>query len=170
MIDRARSMDLSETLRAGVLGLGALGILGLAIELVLLRHWSAPLAATVWPALAVLAVAWVTVVRGRSRSAIIAARWLAAVGVAAAAAGIAVHVWANLDAAPLDRDAAAIWSSLPPLQQVFLAATGGVGPAPTLAPGALGQVALAVALGTVGHPALVLTRHAAAAADSAMRL
>jgi hypothetical protein len=40
-----------------------------------------------------------------------------------------------------------------PVQRLFVAATGGVGEAPILAPGALGEISLALALATVRHPA-----------------
>jgi len=59
----------------------------------------------------------------------------------------------NLTAGPLDRDYAATWSSMPAVEQWWLAMTGGVGPAPTLAPGALLEISLALALATIRHPA-----------------
>lgn len=168
MIDRAVHTDLAHTLRLGLLGLAAFSIVGLGLELVFLRHWGSTLEAIVWPVLLGLVLGWIAIVRGRSRRTIIAARWLAAVTVAAAVIGIGVHVWANLEAAPLDREFAATWPTLPVAQQLFLAVTGGVGPAPTLAPGALAEIALTLALSTVGHPALAQQRDIAIRVTSAM--
>lgn len=68
--------------------------------------------------------------------------------------GVLVHVIANLQAAPLDgtvgptRDALSLW------RQLWLASTGGVGPAPSLAAAAMVPTGLALALSTYGHPAL----------------
>lgn len=170
MIERPVPADPSRRLRLGLLGLSAFSIVGLALELVFLRHWGSALEASVWPVLLVLVIGWVTIARGRSARAIVAARWLAAATVVVAVIGVGVHVWANLQAAPLDREFAATWSTLPPAQQLFLAVTGGVGPAPTLAPGALAEIALTLALSTVGHPALFAPRDIAFQATSAMPL
>ena len=168
-MERAIPTDPTHRLRLGLLGLSAFSIVGLAFELAFLRHWGSALEATVWPVLLVLVIDWVTIVRGRSARAIVA-RWLAAVTVAVAVIGVGVHVWANLQAAPLDREFAATWSTLPPARQLFLAVTGGVGPAPTLAPGALAEIAVTLALSTVGHPALSARRDIAFQATSAMPL
>jgi hypothetical protein len=157
-MERDVPADPSHRLRLGLLGLSAFSIVGLGFELAFLRHWGSALEATVWPVLLVLVIGWVTIARGRSARGIVAARWLAAATVAMAVIGVGVHVWANLQAAPLDREFAATWSTLPPAQQLFLAVTGGVGPAPTLAPGALAEIALTLALSTVGHPALSVRR------------
>jgi hypothetical protein len=67
--------------------------------------------------------------------------------------GVLIHVNANLEAAPLDRKFKDGWDARPFIEQLWLAATGQVGPAPALAPGALAQTALAVLLATVRHPA-----------------
>jgi hypothetical protein len=44
------------------------------------------------------------------------------------------------------------------LEQLFAAVTGAVGPAPTLAPGVLAEISLALFLATVRHPALTPSR------------
>jgi hypothetical protein len=154
VIARLAGRDLATMLRSGILALAGLGIAGLAIELVFLRHWGSALETVVWPTMALLAIGWLTVIRARRPGAIRAARILAAIVLVLAGAGVAVHAWANFEAGPLDRDYAATWATLSVVQRWFLAVTGGVGPAPTLAPGALGEVALALLLGTVAHPAL----------------
>ncbi len=82
------------------------------------------------------------------------------------AAGIGVHVWANLQAGPLDRDFESTWAALPILQQWWLASTGQVGPAPTLAPGALTEIALALLIATIRHPALESVRRRSGAATA----
>ena len=68
--------------------------------------------------------------------------------------GIWFHVQENLDAGPLDRHYAATWDSMSSLDQLWAATTGGVGPAPILAPGVLVEISLALLLATVAHPAL----------------
>ncbi len=40
------------------------------------------------------------------------------------------------------------------VEQLWLAITGGVGPAPVLVPGTLAEISLALILATVRHPAL----------------
>jgi hypothetical protein len=44
------------------------------------------------------------------------------------------------------------------LDQWWTAVTSGVGPAPTLAPGALAEISLALILATVRHPATEVTQ------------
>lgn len=154
MIARLAGRDLATTLRNGILALAGLGIVGLAVELVFLRHWGSALETVVWPAMVLLAIGWWAVARARSPGAIRAARIVATIVLVLAAAGVAVHAYANVEAGPLDRDYAATWASLSMIQQWFLAITGGVGPAPTLAPGALAEVSLAVLLASLAHPVL----------------
>jgi hypothetical protein len=80
------------------------------------------------------------------------ARWLALAVAAVAVVGIWFHVQENLDAGPLDRAYADTWDTLGSAEQLWLAITGGVGPAPTLAPGALAEISFALLLATLRLP------------------
>ena len=151
-----RDQDTATLLRRGVLALAALGLAGTAVELIFLRHWSSAISAIVWPALAALAVAFALLVlmRGATRRGVHAARILAGIVVLIAGLGIYFHVAQNLAAGPRDRHTAATWSEKSLLEQWWLAIDGRVGEAPTLAPGALAEISLALLLATVRHPAL----------------
>ncbi len=146
--------DGSETIRRGVIGLAALGVVGTTIELVFLRHWQGATQLLVWPAMVGLGAALLVVVRDPSARAIRAVRAVTAIVAAVAVIGVAIHVNANLNAGPLDRHFATTWDSMSPLAQWWEAVTGGVGPAPVLAPGALAEVSLALFVATVRHPGL----------------
>ena len=61
---------------------------------------------------------------------------------------------ANYEAGPLDQRYTATWESLPAAARWWAAASMTVGPAPPIAPGVLGQAALALLLSTARHPAL----------------
>jgi hypothetical protein len=93
-------------------------------------------------------------VRHPGRRSILWARGLGLAVLLFSAVGVAVHIAQNLASGPLDRDYAAIWDTLSPVQQLWTAATGGVGPAPALAPAAIAWTALILLLATVRHPAL----------------
>jgi hypothetical protein len=154
VIPRFAGPDLATTLRSGILALAGLGIAGLAVELVFLRHWGSALEGIVWPAMLLLGAGWLSVIRAREPGAIHAARVVASIVLVLAVLGVALHAYANFEAGPLDRDYEATWATMSVVKQWFLAVTGGVGPAPTLAPGSLAEVSLALLLGTVAHPAL----------------
>ena len=147
--------DTATLLRRGLLLLAGLGIAGTAIELVFLRHWGTAAAMVVWPAMAILAIGLGLLVRWPSPRIVQGVRVLAVVAAVVGLVGVGIHVAENLTAGPLDRDYAATWDSMSVVAQWFAAITGGVGPAPALAPAAISEVALALLLGTVSHPALV---------------
>ncbi len=150
MVGRWAGPDLATTLRRGILALVGLGIAGTTIELVFLGHADSLLQALVWPGVAALAAgAWLAARRAHDPRARTVVRALAAVALAVGLIGVGIHVWANLEAAPLDRDYEAVWATMPALEQWWLAITGGVGPAPTLAPGALVEIGLALLLATI---------------------
>jgi hypothetical protein len=149
-----RDLPTAELLRRGVLGLVALGIVGTTVELLFLGHWGSPARTIVWPALAALAIGLFLLARRPSRTSIRAARAIAGSVAVVALVGVGFHVNENLAAGPLDRHFATTWDSLPAIRQWWLAVTGGVGPAPTLAPGVLLQLGLALLLATVRHPVL----------------
>jgi hypothetical protein len=150
----SREHDTATLLRRGLLGLAVLGAAGTILELVFLRHWNGATQLIVWQGVAALLVALVLLVRSPSAGGVRAARWLALVVVVIAVVGIGLHVNENLDAGPLDRNYAATWDGLTALEQWWLAITGGVGPAPVLAPGALAEIALCLLLATLRHPGL----------------
>lgn len=139
-----------RTIRRGLLVLTGVGLLGTAIELVFLRHWSNTTAAIVWVGIIALGIAFVTLLRRPSTTALRLVRAAAAIALVVSAVGVFFHVRENLTAAPLDRKVGPTWDSLSPVAQLWMAGTGGVGPAPTLAPGSLAEIALGLLLATIG--------------------
>lgn len=99
-------------LRRLILGLTALGIIGTTIELVFIRHWSSALRLLVWPALIALAIAAWAVARRPTPIGVRRARALSGVLLVVAALGVGAHVWANLEAALVDRDYESTWATL----------------------------------------------------------
>jgi len=152
---RSIRADTATVLRRGVLGLAGLGIAGTTVELLFLRHWTTATAAIVWIGIVALGGGFVALVGRSSARRVRAVRILAAVGLVVAVAGIWFHVMENLDAGPLDRGFASRWDTMSALDQWWTAITGGVGPAPTLAPGALAEISLALVVATIRHPAII---------------
>ena len=148
-----RELDTPTLLRRGVLALAGIGLLGTTVELVFLRHWSTATSLIVWPAIAVLAVGFALLTAGPSTRSVRIVRALAFVAALIGVIGVGFHVVENLAAGPLDRDYAATWDSMSVVAQWFAAVTGAVGPAPVLAPGAIAEIALALLVGTIRHPA-----------------
>jgi hypothetical protein len=123
----------------------------LTLELVFLQHWG-DTRSIVWLGIGALVVALVLLVARPSRGRVRAARALALGAGLVAVIGLGYHAIENLDAGPLDRDYAARWETMSQVDQLFAAITGEVGPAPTLAPGALAQIAALVLLASIGQP------------------
>jgi hypothetical protein len=144
--------DVPTRLRTGVLALAALGIAGTTLELVFLRHWTSLTQLVVWPGILALLGAFTMLVGRPTSSRVTGARAIAGAVLIVAAIGVALHVYGNLEAGPLDRDYATTWATMSSVEQWWLAITGGVGPAPVLAPGVLAEISLALLLATVAHP------------------
>lgn len=152
-------------LRRGLLALGALTGVGVALELITERHWKGS-QLLAWGALALAAVALGLLLGQPPARRVRVARLLAALVVATAAVGIWRHVVANYDAGPLDYRYAQSWFGMPALDRWWTAARKGVGPSPPLAPGALALIGLCALLATARHPALTRGQSAARADDS----
>jgi hypothetical protein len=128
--------------------LTALGIIGTAFELATLKHWNGTMQLVPWAALVVLAGA-LAVHAGRSGRTFLV-RALAMLVLLTSLYGVLEHALVNYDSGPLDQRFADRWDALSPWLQWWYAITRTVGPAPTLAPGMLGQAALTLMLATVG--------------------
>lgn len=134
--------------RRGLVALTVVGILSTAFELASERHWNDVVQLIPWLALAVLTVATALfLLLDGGGSAVV--RVLALVVLAASVYGVLEHVLANFQAGELDQRFADSWESLPLLEKGWYAITRTVGPAPTLAPGVLGQTALLLFLATL---------------------
>jgi hypothetical protein len=140
--------------RRALIALTGIGILATAFELASERHWNGFEQLVPWLALVVLTAAALLLLLPDGRGTT-AARLLALVVLASSIYGVVEHILANFDAGALDQRFADTWDSLPLLEQIWLAVTKTVGPAPALAPGVLGQTALLLLLATLcepGHP------------------
>jgi hypothetical protein len=138
-------------MRRGLIALTVIGILAAAFELATERHWNGPQQLIPWLALAILAMASTLVLIRRERG-VTAARVLALLVLGASIYGVVDHILVNYNAGALDQRYATTWDTLPPVQRWWYAATKTVGPAPTLAPGVLGQSALLLLLATLCGP------------------
>jgi hypothetical protein len=150
-VTRAVDRDPGLLVRRGLVALTAVGVVAAAFDLYGERHWNGPEQFVPWVALAVLAVATVMVLvpgpgaRGT-------ARVLALLVLGASVYGVVDHILINYDAGELDQRFADTWATLPVLTRWWYAVSKQVGPAPTLAPGVLGQTAVLLLLATVGGP------------------
>ncbi len=147
-------VDSAGLLRQLLLVLGALGVVGTAIELAMLRHGKSTEQLIPWAALGVMAVAVGLVAVRPTRSKLRAARAIGLASAAASALGIWEHVQGNYNAGPLDRVYGPRWDSMSALSRWWAASIHSVGPSPPLAPAILLQVALCITFATVAHPAL----------------
>ena len=145
-----RRRDPAELLQAGLVALAVISVGATAFELASERHWNDLEQLIPWAALVVLLVAIVAVLVP-ARIGLTASRVLAALVLAASVYGVVDHTVANHDAGELDGRYSAVWEDLPVAQQWWYAVTKTVGPAPTLAPGVLGQASLLVLLAGVGR-------------------
>lgn len=155
---RIRRREPAALLRAGALTLAGISVAATAFELAGERHWNDLDQLIPWAALVVLLGAIGAVLVPRA-AALTLSRVLAAIVLAASLYGIVDHTVANHDAGALDGRYSETWDDLPAAQQWWYAATKTVGPAPTLAPGVLGQAALLVLLAGVGRRERAASRH-----------
>jgi hypothetical protein len=150
-VTRGLPGDTGLLVRRALVALTAVGIVAAAFELYGERHWNGPEQLVPWAALAVLAVATVLVLLpgGAART---TGRVLALLVLAASVYGVADHIMVNYDSGALDQRFADSWDTLPMPTRWWYAASKQVGPAPTLAPGVLGQTAALLLLATIGGP------------------
>jgi len=141
----------TKTLRRALLGLAAIGGSGAAADLAVARHWQSPIQLLPWVAVAAILAGALLLALRPSRASI----WIArAVGLAvggAGAFGVYQHVAANHSAGALDIRYADTWEQMSAVAQWWAAASGGVGPAPSLAPGVLAFTAAALLAATLHH-------------------
>lgn len=150
----APGRDTADLLRWSLVGLAALAAAGTAVELATLRHWNGFLQLIPWLVLGVLVVLIALMALRPGPTAIRAVRAGAVAVILASAFGVLKHVQANYDTAPLDRVYGPRWDTMSALGRWWAAASGGVGPAPTLAAGVMAQAALCLLLATLRHPGL----------------
>jgi len=136
--------------------LASFGIVGVSVELAMLRHWTSNLQLIAWLALVALAGTCVLVGRARSPSERRAARVVARPTAGLSPFGVLEHILSNFEAGALDAVCGDQWESLSLGQRWWLAATHGVGPPPPLAPGILLYVGICLLLALRHHPMLEL--------------
>ena len=150
-VRHARRPNPLHLLRASLSALTALGIVGTAFELATLQHWNGAMQLVPWAALVVLA-GGLAVHAGRP-GCIYLVRTLAMLVLVTSLFGVLEHALVNYDSGPLDQRFADTWDVLSPWLRWWYAITRTVGPAPTLAPGMLGQAAVTLLLATIGSRA-----------------
>jgi hypothetical protein len=155
---RIDALDTLAILRLGLLALAVGAVLVTTLELTFLAHWDGTLQLLPWAALAMAAIA-IALLVVRSRPAMLrTARVLAVIVFAMGGVGVLVHVIQNRDAGVLDYRYADTWATMGDLRQWWLAATGGVGPSPPLAPMSLAFAALLILLAGLRLPDRVTRR------------
>jgi hypothetical protein len=151
-VRHARRADPLHLLRGSLSALTVLGIVGTAFELATLQHWNGAMQLVPWAALLVLAAALALHAGPPGRvpqTGLV--RALALLVLAASLFGVMEHALVNYAAGPLDQRFTETWDALSPWLRWWYAITRTVGPAPTLAPGMLGQAAITLILATVGQ-------------------
>jgi hypothetical protein len=157
-VRHARRADPLYLLRGGLSALTALGIVGTAFELATLQHWNGAMQLVPWAALAVLTAALARHAGPSDRPPRTGlVRALALLVLATSLFGVLEHALVNYDAGALDQRFADTWDALSPWLRWWYAITRTVGPAPTLAPGMLGQAAATLLLATIGQRAASTT-------------
>ncbi len=139
-----------EGLRAALLALVLLGVIGAAGELALARHWHDWIQMLPWVAVGGICIGLAALATRIAPATIWLARAMAALAVVFAIVGIWQHLAANYDVAPLDARYTDQWELMPESERWWAVLSGAVGPAPLLAAGMLLQMGVALAALTGG--------------------
>lgn len=151
-MSRSDHETLSGRFRQAFTWLAVTGIVGTALELAMLRHWTSSSQLVAWAALVALAVALALTTIRPIAARLRAGRAVAVAVALSAAFGVFEHVDANYAAGPLDFRYADRWGTMSVISRWWAAATGAVGPSPALAPAILAQAAVFVWLAGAGRP------------------
>lgn len=145
--------DAAGLLRKALLALAAVAVVGTAIDLATLRHWSQSIQLIPWFVLGGLAIA-IALAAIPLPLTIRVARAIAVVAVLCAVFGVYEHVKSNYDVAPLDYRYTDRWPTMSSWSRWWAAANKSVGPSPPLAPAVLLYGSLCVLFATIRHPVL----------------
>lgn len=104
MTHMLRPDDEASGLRAGLLLLVVLGVVGTAFALAYDRHWQSPWQLAPWITLGVISTAWIALVVRRTASTVWLARAVAVLTIVVAMLGVWRHIDANYNAGPSGHD------------------------------------------------------------------
>jgi hypothetical protein len=140
----------SAVVRRALVALTLLSSVGIAIELVLSRHWTEPSQLIAWAALALVVAAGVAVLGTPNSPTIRVIRLGLLLVVGASLIGVVLHAHGNYQSGPLDAVYGDRWATMGSLERWWLAVREQVGPAPVIVPLALAQLAALAAIATIG--------------------
>ena len=137
-------------LRASLLWLVFLGIVGLAIVLAYERHWDGYWQLVPWATLGIVFLALLALLLFPSSVTKKLAQIVAVVTILAAGLGLWQHFDTNYESAAQDAAYSARWEDMGLLERVWEVGRGSVGDVPIYAAAALIPLALAMAMATIG--------------------
>ena len=150
MISILRHGGPTGALRAGLLLLLVLGVVGTAATLAFERHWQGFWQMLPWVTLSVITVATVALVVRVRKATVMLARVVAAVAMVMAIVGTWQHFQENYNTAPLDYRYVEDWDGMSAPERLWTVAGGYAGHVPVTAAGILLPIGLTLALTTVG--------------------
>ena len=150
MISILRHEGPTGALRAGLLLLLVLGVVGTAATLAFERHWQGFWQMLPWVTLSVITVATVALVVRVRKATVMLARVVAAVAMVMAIVGTWQHFQENYNSAPIDYRYTEDWGGMSMPERMWAVAGGYVGHVPVTAAGILLPIGLTLALTTVG--------------------
>ena len=143
-------------LRRALLVLSGIALVGTTVELVIGRHWDSLEQVIPFGAIALAGMALWLIAARPTRRRLRLARGLCLIVLAVSELGVWNHIEGNQESGALDSRFADRWESMSAADRWWRAASGGVGPAPPLAPGVLAETALMLLAATLRHPATEL--------------
>ena len=138
------------TLRAMLLLLVVLGIVGTAVALAYERHWDGVWQLVLWATLLVISIAVAALLIRTTQVTLLFVRIVAVLTVVSAILGLWQHFDENYKTAPLDSRYTDRWGTMSTGGRLWVVASGSVGHVPITAAGAMVPIGLAMAMVTVG--------------------
>lgn len=148
--DMFRGDGAAGGLRAGLLLLVVLGVLGSALALAYERHWLSAWQLAPWITLGIISVATLALVVRQTTATVRLARAVAILAIVSAALGVWQHIDANLATEPADDGHSHSHGPKEPAASMADVVTGSAGHAPVPAALAIAPVGLALGLATIG--------------------
>jgi len=148
-----REERIAETawrLRASMLWLVFIGIVGLAVMLAYERHWNGYWQLVPWAVLALIFLSFMALVLVPSSATRNLAHLVAGATIIASCLGLWQHFEENYESASRDASYAQRWDDMSLVDRIWEVASGSMGDVPIYAAAALIPIALALSMSTIG--------------------